>query len=254
MIPHQINIIIVDDNQGAITKLQNDLQSLYGDANIVGGYTSLSEARANIIRVQPDLVFLDVEMPQMSGIEFLESIRSELAPNVQVVFYTAHNKYILDALRASAFDFLMKPYLRYLREELDIVINRTRGNIAKHLVNDSSLPKGDKRIAMHTSSGLIFLMLEELVLFTFCAEDRHWSVTLSSGSIHRLRSSIRTKDILAISSVFINVNQNAIVNINHISTIESRTFKCTLRPPLDHIELYSSRRNYVKLRDCLKEI
>lgn len=62
-----------------------------------------------IFKTMPDLVFLDVELPDMQGPELLNLVRNEITWNMQVVFYTAYNKYMLDAIRESAFDYLLKP-------------------------------------------------------------------------------------------------------------------------------------------------
>lgn len=250
MITRYINTIIIDDNQGAISKLQSDLKSLYNDVRIIGGYSALDQARTMIIATQPDLIFLDMEMPEMSGLEFLESIRPKLENHVQVVFYTAHNKYIIDALRASAFDFLMKPYLL---DELDIVIGRVRKNIEQNS-HRSDLLNDEHRLSIPTSLGFVSPRLDEIVLFTFSGEGRHWNIMLSSGVSHRLRTTMNSKEILALNPAFMSINQNVIANINHIVSIESRSFRCTLRPPLDGQEIHASRRNYPKLRDALKGV
>ena len=73
--------------------------------------TTAELGKRHILKYQPDLVFLDVELPDMSGFDLLDDIRDDILPNLRVVFYTVYDKYILDALRASAFDYLLKPYL-----------------------------------------------------------------------------------------------------------------------------------------------
>ena len=54
-------------------------------------------------------MFLDVELPDMSGFDLLDDIRDDILPNLRVVFYTVYDNYILDALRASAFDYILIP-------------------------------------------------------------------------------------------------------------------------------------------------
>lgn len=83
--------------------------------------TTAELGKRHILKYQPDLVFLDVELPDMSGFDLLDDIRDDILPNLRVVFYTVYDKYILDALRASAFDYLLKPYLI---DELAALIER----------------------------------------------------------------------------------------------------------------------------------
>ena len=78
--------------------------------------------------MQPDLLFIDVEMPGMTGLELLSRIQSDIHPDMHIVFYTAYDKYLLDAIHASAFDYLLKPYKL---KELDDLINRLRAHVAK---------------------------------------------------------------------------------------------------------------------------
>ena len=106
---NEIMTIIVDDEPTCIKSLANDL-SRFSDIHIVVTCTSPDNAAREIVRLQPDLLFLDVEMPGMSGLELLSRIQSDIHSDMHVVFYTAYDKYLLDAIRASAFDYLLKPY------------------------------------------------------------------------------------------------------------------------------------------------
>ncbi len=73
--------------------------------------------------MQPDVLFIDVEMPGQTGLEVLQSLREEMPMELIVVFYSAFDKYMIEALRASAFDFLLKPYQQ---EELELIVGRIR--------------------------------------------------------------------------------------------------------------------------------
>ena len=103
----EITVIIIDDDLGSIQKLQNDLLA-FSEVRILDTATTAELGKRHILKYQPDLVFLDVELPDMSGFDLLDDIRDDILPNLRVVFYTVYDKYILDALRASAFDYLLK--------------------------------------------------------------------------------------------------------------------------------------------------
>ena len=104
-----IKTIIVDDEINSIHNLEEDLKA-YPEIEILDTITSSQKAKKSIIQYQPDLLFLDVEMPYINGIELLQEIRPYVRNNMRVIFYSAFDKYMLDALRASAFDYLLKPY------------------------------------------------------------------------------------------------------------------------------------------------
>ena len=99
---------IVDDNTEAIELLRRMLENNFS-VTVAGTATDAESAASLIVKTEPDLIFLDVELPTMSGLEFCTMIRNELKPETKVVFYTGHDKYMLEAIRRQAFDYLMKP-------------------------------------------------------------------------------------------------------------------------------------------------
>ena len=101
---------IVDDSRDAVELLRRMLESNYS-VEVVGTAFDAEEAAAKIVNTDPDLIFLDVELPTMSGLEFCTMIRNELKPETKVVFYTGHDKYMLEAIRRQAFDYLLKPQI-----------------------------------------------------------------------------------------------------------------------------------------------
>ena len=159
----EITVVIVDDEAASVRNLSNDL-CVYSDVRILETTTSVEKARKIVIRQQPDLLFLDVEMPKMSGLDLWQNIRADVHADMRVVFYTAYDKYVLEALRASAFDYLLKPYLP---EELDAVIERFRCVFYRSRVNmEQSMRRllaDDCKFAIQTVTGLLFFRREPLL-------------------------------------------------------------------------------------------
>ena len=118
----KIKVVIVDDEPQSILRLENDLAAL-DDFEVIATSSSAMSAKTLVMSMQPDVLFIDVEMPGQTGFEVLQSLRDEMPMDLIVVFYSAFNKYMIDALRASAFDFLLKPYQQ---EELELVVGRIR--------------------------------------------------------------------------------------------------------------------------------
>ena len=118
----KIKVVIVDDEPQSILRLENDLAAL-DDFEVIATSSSAMSAKTLVMSMQPDVLFIDVEMPGLTGFEVLQSLRDEMPMDLIVVFYSAFNKYMIDALRASAFDFLLKPYQQ---EELELVVGRIR--------------------------------------------------------------------------------------------------------------------------------
>ena len=98
---------ITDDEQDAIDALLAMLQKKFGDrVTCCGSSIKASQAVKEIIELRPDILFLDVEMPEMTGLELLKQIPSK---SFQVIFTTAHERYALPAIKAAAADYLLKP-------------------------------------------------------------------------------------------------------------------------------------------------
>lgn len=248
-----ISTIIVDDEAACIKSLENDL-SRYPEIEIVSTFTSPDLAMREIVRLQPDLLFIDVEMPIMSGVELLSRIQSDIHSNMHIVFYTAFDKYVLDALRASAFDYLLKPYQL---KELDNLMVRLRSHIAKNEKENMEqvlrkLLAHDNKFAVQTISGLLLVRYEEILLFRYMKDQRCWQLMQTDRKLHKLRMSTTAKDLLSINPTFVQINQDCIVNLNYLCSIENVTLKCMLYPPFTDIELNVSQRYYRKLREVLE--
>lgn len=103
-----MNIAIVDDDKTAARLLADKLKG-FEEVHISGIAANGMDGLALVMDTNPDLLFLDIELPDISGIEFLERIADSAASDCRVVMYTAHQKFMLSAFRNQAFDYLMKP-------------------------------------------------------------------------------------------------------------------------------------------------
>lgn len=119
----KIKVVIVDDEPQSIHRLQDDLATLE-DFEVIATSSSAVSAKNLVMSIQPDVLFIDVEMPGQTGFEVLQSLRDEIPMELIVVFYSAFDKYMIDALRASAFDFLFKPYQQ---DEFELVVETESG-------------------------------------------------------------------------------------------------------------------------------
>ena len=247
----EIRTIIVDDDLASVERLKKDLDAM-PEINVIETTTSANIAKQLIINKQPDLIFLDVEMPEMSGFDLLNDIKSEINSNTCVVFYTAHDRYVLDALRASAFDFITKPYLP---EELDAIVLRVKENISENHNNiESMLQKllnQDDRFAVQAVTGVMMVKYDDVLLFEFPKNKRNWELLFTNGKRLTLRATITSKEILSVTSSFIQINQNCIINIKYLASIENRTYKCKFYPPYDNTEVIIKPKYYKQIKEMM---
>ena len=275
----KIKVVIVDDEPQSIHKLQDDLATLV-DFEVIATSSSAVSAKNLVMSMQPDVLFLDVEMPGQTGLEVLQSLREEMPMELIVVFYSAFDKYMIEALRASAFDFLLKPYQQ---EELELIVGRIRQKMKdgkdgdekeSSAAPDSSfcpsasamasqktlelagvnglLPTSAKRLAIQTISGLLMLKPDDVFSCTFDEATHLWQLKLSNGQIYKLKKQATAKTILSMSPSLAQVRQDCIINLDYLLCIENYTLRCIFSPPFDQEEITVSRRCYKAVKDQLE--
>lgn len=270
----KIKVVIVDDEPQSIHRLQNDLAT-QDDFEVIATSSSAVSAKNLVMSVQPDVLFIDVEMPGQTGLEVLQSLREEMPMELIVVFYSAFDKYMIEALRASAFDFLLKPYQQ---EELELIVGRIRqkmkdGKDSSAAPDSSScpsasamasqktlelagvnglLPTSAKRLAIQTISGLLMLKPDDVFSCTFDEATHLWQLKLSNGQIYKLKKQATAKTILSMSPSLAQVRQDCIINLDYLLCIENYTLRCIFSPPFDQEEITVSRRCYKAVKDQLE--
>lgn len=275
----KIKVVIVDDEPQSIHRLQDDLAT-QDDFEVIATSSSAVSAKNLVMSVQPDVLFIDVEMPGQTGLEVLQSLREEMPMELIVVFYSAFDKYMIEALRVAAFDFLLKPYQQ---EELELIVGRIRQKMKdgkdgdekeSSAAPDSSscpsasamasqktlelagvnglLPTSAKRLAIQTISGLLMLKPDDVFSCTFDEATHLWQLKLSNGQIYKLKKQATAKTILSMSPSLAQVRQDCIINLDYLLCIENYTLRCIFSPPFDQEEITVSRRCYKAVKDQLE--
>ena len=208
-----------------------------------------------IAKVQPDLLFLDVEMPDQTGMQLLQEMRDSLSWPMKVVFYTAYDKYAIQAIREAAFDYLLKPFEE---QELKDILERFVGQ-----EEDRNVPAGIGSSKPFTQMGQTFIVFtptndmralrpSEIGFFRYCSERKQWEVFLNNQPPLALRRGTTAEQIIQYSPNFVQVHQSYIINIDYLMIIKES--KCLLYPPFDKVtELLVSRKYKRKLQErfCL---
>lgn len=208
--------------------------------DVVGTSFDADEAAEKIVETEPDLIFLDVELPTMSGLDFCTKIRSELKPETKVVFYTGHDKYMLDAIRREAFDYLMKPPTE---QELGQIMTRYYEN--KLMDAPHSAHSEDRLPIILVVNGLnehLTLRLSDCAFFRYNQDRRLWEVVCMNGKSYMLRHRTTSELIQNYSSDLIQIHKRFIVNINHIKKIQDA--QCILNEPFENVNELRVSKNY----------
>jgi two-component system LytT family response regulator len=205
----KIKVIIVDDERLSREELKRALQ-FYDDFVLIGEAENADEAKNLIESEMPDLMFLDIQMPEKSGFDLLESL-----DNVpEVLFTTAHNQYAVQAFEVNALDYLMKP----IREErFAKAIEKIRNNIiAKSSLHNAAAK--DRKIFIKDGEKRFFIPLHEIYLIE--SLENYTRLFFQDKKAMQRRSLRQWEEILD-KNIFFRINRTEIININYIQKVSS---------------------------------
>ena len=209
-------VVIVDDDE---LSLENLTFALAKDErfSVEGIAHNARQGKKLIAQIRPDLLFLDMELPDMTGMQLLQEMRDDLSRTMRIVFYTAYDKYMIQAIREAAFDYLLKPFDdQELKDILDRFVKQATALKPEPLF--SNVP---------VSSRQTFIALA-------------------------LRRGMTAEQITQFSPCFVQIHQSYIINIDYLMIIKES--KCLLYPPFDKVtELLVSRKYKKELQErfCL---
>ena len=220
--------IIIDDNTMHSKYLEDILKDGGVDIEIVAICNSAKDGMMAINKYKPDLVFLDINMPYMNGLEMLQCIGRENI-NFNVVFTTSHNEYAVEAFEYSALPYLLKPIER---EKLLTSVNMAVENKATFSSQlgllENNLDNPEKIIlALSVLGGLEFIHAAEIV---YCEADGNCSVIyMKSGS--RFVSTRPLKYLTSLLPVrsFFRIHQSYIVNIFYLKSYKRGNSEVALK-------------------------
>jgi two-component system LytT family response regulator len=219
----RIRTLIVDDESIARDRLRRFLGS-EPDIDIIGECGNGSEAASAINKLTPDLVFLDIQMPEMNGFEVLKAVESERIP--AVVFVTAYDHFAIKAFEVHALDYLLKPFnrerfrraVRYAREQ----IRQSRpGHMDDRLLallrSIQIEPRYLDRLVIKSSGRVYFLKTDEVDWI----EASGNYVTLHAGrESHLLRETMNHVEDRLDPSRFLRIHRSRLVNIDRIKELQ----------------------------------
>jgi len=211
-----VKAIIVDDEQDCCETIASLLNSFCPDVEVTGIYHNGAEALPAILQKQPDLVFLDVEMPRMNGFEMLEQLPQV---NFDIIFTTGYDQYALKAIRFSAIDYLLKPVDREeLQKAVQKVVQRTQRTVAKQveiLMQKLHQPaKTISKIALPTMEGLQMIVIGSIIS---CEAESNYTILLLKDK-KKITTSITLKEIEEAleDHSFVRVHRSYLVNLNEV--------------------------------------
>jgi two-component system LytT family response regulator len=239
----EITAMIIDDDPEAINLLEIFLR-YFQNITIIGKSTDAKAGLELIIELFPDLIFLDIDMPDMTGLQVAESVRTENVYS-EIVFTTAYQNYAYKALPIEPLDFLTKPFCL---EDLENVINKfiTRKEkkkqeqkLDKFLQSQGSVIK----VKLPTYHSYIFVDLNDIVYIKSNTNGTY--VYLQDGTVETVTRNLSSLILLLNSSLIFQINRSTCVNLNYLHRIDKKKEICILRFNKKTYEDSISRNNII---------
>ena len=247
-----LRILIVDDEPIARQVLREELEQL-GNVEIAGEAATGTEALTEIRRKKPDLVFLDLQMPEMGGFEVVRNLKAT-GETPAIVIVTAWDQHAIQAFAAGAIDYLLKPISQErVAEAVERAARLKPRAAARQLESLRETAEGqhsgvNRKVVAR--SGEEYLLLDANEVLAFQAEGEIvWIITekkryLGTQPLRVIQEKLR-------QSGFRRIHRNALVNVNHVrrmSTMSSQRWLVTLTNGLEFIV---SKRQAKSVRDLL---
>jgi two-component system, LytTR family, response regulator len=221
-----IKVLIVDDEEEARNLLERLLHR-FQDLEVIGKAASTDEALDMAIDRLPDLVFLDIHMPEKDGFKLVDYLKKYML-NTKVVFVTAHAEFAINAFKVAAFDYLLKPVIIEQLKETILRFKAERNhashdhNIALHAVKAAHPAK----IKFNTRTGYILVSPEDIL---YCEADVNYT-TIYFSKEHREVVTVnlgKVEELLVLNS-FYRISRSVLINQRFLSKADRQKKNCLL--------------------------
>jgi two-component system, LytTR family, response regulator len=255
MLENSLSVIIVDDELNARINLEHLIKTYCPQLKVVNSASNAVEAAAIINYIKPDVVFLDISMPQINGFELLGMLDS--IPSI--VFVTAHERYAIRAIKTSALDFLLKPVNidELIKVETKLLqlnsllkkhnIQETYNSIVKDFVSMLEKKQEVKKIALPDLHGFNILDIEDIM---YLEGENNYTVFYTLGKKHIVSKTLKEYEELLLDSGFMRIHKSSIINMKHLKQYSVKEMEVIMS---DKKTLSISRRRATEFFDKAKQ-
>ena len=243
-----IRVLIVEDDKNSQEYLQMLLKD-YWQLEVIGTASDAEAAREMMIRFNPDLVFLDVELPEKSGFDVLKEIKDRNVSS-SVIFVTAYDKYAIEAIRYAAFDYLLKPLdPAEFRTAIDRFLTYSGNDFRKKMELMIESLSRQKKLQFNVRSGVIFLSPEEIM---YCKADGNY-VTIYMDDRRKEYVSCQLGHLLerVDGNQFIRIGRSLAINRQYITRMDRSKKLLMLGKGNIEVQLSLSARQLHELNNLL---
>lgn len=240
-----LKTIIIDDEIKSRETLAYLLDKNCKDIEVIGQGFNVESAVLLINRYKPDLIFLDINLPDGTGFDILKKINSF---NLKIIFITAYNEYAVKAFKFSAIDYLLKPIVTIeLIEAVDKVIKYKEledTNIKyDNFLNNINSPKTHHKIVLKTAEGMHVVSVNDIIR---CESDRNYTtIFLTNKKTIVVSRTLSKYEELFKNHKFYRVHKSHLINLNHIISYEKKDYGSIIMSDYSKIPISSRKKNEI---------
>ena len=240
--------IIIDDEERARVSLRLLIQEFCPELVIMDECKNIPEAVKSIHKNQPEIIFLDIEMPGHSGLELLEFF-NEKDVHFSIVFTTAYNNYALKAFKLSAVDYLLKPINPLELKNAVELVKKKKNQIENLIALKRNLEQQDATLGIPVSGKILFVNSNDILYLK--AEGAYTQIIKTDNSSLLVSRNLKSfEDNLEFDSKFMRIHKSYIVNTNYINAvIKSNGGSVEL---INNEEIPASQEKIVELLEIIK--
>lgn len=237
---YPMRVIIIDDESKSRSALKNLLARYCVDVTVVSEAEGVKSGIEEIVKHQPDLIFLDIQLKDGTGFDLLKQAENG---NFKIIFTTAYNEFAVKAFKFSAIDYLLKPING---KELAVAVEKTRQMVKKEdmgvkmnllLSNNSS---AEKRIILKTADSIYITNINDIVR---CEADGNYTdIYLSDGKKILISKSLKEFDDLFSDQGFFRVHSAHLINLSYMERVKKTRGGEIFMKDNSHVPLAISRK------------
>ncbi len=227
-----LKCVIVDDEPKAISVLSSLISNI-SDLNLLATFSDPCEALSKIEDLNPDLLFVDIEMPFKNGFELVDSIRL-MGLKPRIIFTTGYDQFAVKAIKQQAFDYLLKPVTK---SDISEVLSRSKHEKRN---DDQKIHDRKNRLRFNTLNGFFVVEIAEIVYVR--ADGNYSELFMRNGDTKLITSNLAKIEELLDSKVYCRIGRSFIANTNYLTQVNRRKGLCVLKAGEDEVSLPISRK------------
>lgn len=243
--------IIIEDEAHYVEALSRMLSDFFPEIEMIGTAPSVSEGKVLLDHLQPDIVFMDIELKDGNSFHLLRQLEKK---NFQLIFTTAFNEYAIHAFKFSAIDYLFKPVNPF---ELKAAVERALERIGRKenpyydiVLDNLNRSEADKKIVLRTFEEIHIVMVGDIVRCQ--ADNSYTTFFLTSGETIMVSKGIKEYEETLLAYGFFKPHQSHLINLKHLRKVDKSEGGELVMS--DHSKVPLASRKKQELYDLLKKL